>query len=523
MSAPRLDLGHQDASLILHLDVADDVVGLRLLRRDGCASLDVPFEDGMALIPLINLTAKKTLRWDVHCMGMDGSVRPLCAQPPDAGDRHFFQWEHDGHGVSAYLSDSLGSVVLLCAPTDLHRRAIGDDAARNAFPRWLETLPLESDLVLFESFFGKAYGGNPRYIYEALREIRPDLRCVWVYEGNESIPGNPRRVRRGSPEYFRFLATAGYRVNNIRFQCPGRKPQARYLQTWHGTPLKHLGYDIEATGPEVAARASFYQESRGWTTLLSPNPFSTTTLRRAFRYDGPVLEAGYPLSDPLVAAVPDRVTVATELGLSPDRRYVLYAPTWRDHRPVGHWQFDFDLHLDLLAISAALSPEEVLLVRAHHLVSEGLDPAGLPANIIDVSQVDDASRLCALADVLVTDYSSIFFDFAVTGRPVLFYCYDLDFYAEQVRGFYLDMERDLPGPLARTTEELLTLLRDLPAVQACYAERYIRFRDRFCQLADGNAARRVVEAFFGPHVRHAADRIFSPPPPANMKREPAWA
>lgn len=490
-----------DGTLELHLDHVVAPAALRLRRRDGQACVDLApatTGDGVhARVDTASLAGPAPSRWDVLCVDAAGAESPLCPRPADSRERHFFKAVAGDHGLSAYLSDSLRSLVLFCAPREQHARTSAAEDAGAAFPRWLDELPLEQDLVLFESFLGKAYAGNPRYVYEALRELRPDLRCVWVYQGREPIPGDPPRVARGSAEYYRLLATARYRVNNVRFQAAGRKPETAYLQTWHGTPLKRLGYDIEVGGPEADARESFFRESRGWTALLSPNPFCTATLRRAFRYEGAVLEQGYPLTDPLLDPAPDRQALASELGLPPDRRYILYAPTWRDHRPVGHWRFDFDLHLDLQAVAAALAPDQVLLVRAHHLVAAGLDHASLPDNVIDVSHVDDATALCVLADVLVTDYSSILFDFAATGRPMLFYCYDLELYANQVRGFYLDVERDLPGPLARTTAELVALLHDLPGVQAAYAGRYARFREDFCALADGNAARRVVASFFG--------------------------
>ncbi len=272
--------------------------------------------------------------------------------------------------------------------------------------------------MLFESFLGKQYAGNPRYIYEALRHMRPDLRCVWAYNGSQSIPGDPQRVERGSAEYFRLLAQARYRVNNVLFEAAGRKPETIYLQTWHGNPLKRLGRDIELDGPETEARGKLHQESRGWSMMLSANRYSSTIFRRAFDFDGPMIESGYPLVDPMLDPTLDRDHLAQRLGLPSGRRFVLYAPTWRDHRPVGTWRFDFDLSLDLQAISAALAPDQVLLVKAHHLVGAGLDPEAFPANVMDVSHLGDISELCALAEVLITDYSSVFFDFAVTGRPI---------------------------------------------------------------------------------------------------------
>ena len=495
--------GAEHSPILFLQHAPSGITGLRLRSRDGERVLPLQFrsEDNAihAELPLSSLLDDRPVRWDAQ-VELDGSgvFGQLIGMTNATSERHFFQQSMGEHGVSAYLSDSVSSLALFTAPLQQHVHTVDAENTRAAFPALLEELPLQEDLVLFESFLGKAYGGNPRYIHEALRRMRPDLRCVWAYNGDAPIPGNPTRVKRGSAVYHRLLAQAKYRVNNILFTVHGRKAETRYLQTWHGTPLKRLGYDIEVSGPEVDARDNLYQESRAWTQLLSENSYSSTVLQRAFRYEGDILEAGYPLTDPLTGDSSNRADILRRLELPLDRRFVLYAPTWRDDRQVGHWRFDFDLQLDIAKVAGALAPDQVLLVRAHHLASGGLQDRPLPENARDISHVDDATDLCVIADVLITDYSSIFFDFASTGRPILFYCYDLEQYASQIRGFYLDMDRDLPGPIARNTDELIALLADLPAVQSVHAERYAAFRERFCALNDGKAAERVVDAFFGP-------------------------
>jgi CDP-glycerol glycerophosphotransferase len=479
------------------------ISALRLRSRDGkrvlALTLHVDGDAVRAQLPAPALLEDTPQRWDVQIeLGSTGMFEQLVGTTADGSDRHFFRETVHGHGLSAYLSDSASSLALFTAPLEQHAMTVESENLRAAFPSLLDELPLQEDLVIFESFFGKAYGGNPRYVYAALRRKRPDLHCVWAYSGDEQIPGNPQQVIRGSCEYLRLLAQAKYRVNNILFAAHGRKAETRYLQTWHGTPLKRLGYDITVTGPEVDARDNLYRESRAWTLLLSENGYSSEVLPRAFRYEGPVLEAGYPLTDPLTNQSAAREATLAHLALPSGHRFVLYAPTWRDSHQVGHWRFDFDLQLDLVKIAAALAPDQILLLRGHHLISAGLQDLELPSNVRDVSHVDDASELCAIADILITDYSSIFFDYATTGRPILFYCYDLEHYAKQVRGFYLNVEQELPGPVARTTDELIALLGDLPAVQAAHADQYATFRERFCPFNDGQAAERVVDAFFGP-------------------------
>lgn len=477
---------------------------LALIRRGDKTRIDIdctPVSAGFEVqFPVDGVFVEQGARWDarLHIIAAAGArdIQVVAESRPVGFVRHFFNECFAGHGVSAYLSDSVNSLVFYVAPREHHARVVAGEDAKQLFAEYLVDLPLQHDLVIFESFLGKSYSGNPRYIYEALIELRPDLRCVWAYNGHQAIPGDPLIVPRGSPDYFRLLAQAKYRVNNVIFAGHGKKPETIYLQTWHGTPLKKLSFDIEVSGPEVDARDNFYRESRAWSVLLSENAYSTEVFQRAFRYAGKILELGYPLTDPLLH-VQDHPALLKRLGLPDGKRFILYAPTWRDHKAVGAWQHEFDLQLDLQAFADALEADQVLLIKAHHLVSEALDSASLPGNVIDMSHLDDINELCILADVLITDYSSVFFDFAVTGKPILFYCYDLELYASRIRGFYLNVESDLPGPVAETTGQLIALLQDVNTVTQRYAPRYAEFRQRFCCLNDGQVTARVIQAVFG--------------------------
>lgn len=489
--------------LDLHEPATEHAYRLVLRRRGDGLEVVGDIEDGaQASIAATALLADESNRWDVRLQMLVGEAcqydellrgAPLPAEQP----RHFFQGRYGDHGLSAYFTESANSLALYIAEAERHARIVATENARHMYQGYLSELPLIDNLVFFESFLGKTYSGNPRYLYEFLLRTRPDLQFVWSYDGLQPIPGNPRIVSRSSADYYRLLAQARYRVNNVLFPVHGRKPETFYLQTWHGTPLKRLSFDIELKGPEVDARENFYRESRSWSCLLSENAYSTQVFRRAFRYDGEILEAGYPLTDPLLDRGISRAVLAERLGLPAGKRFILYAPTWRDNNATALWQHRFDLKLDLEAVSHALEDDQVLLIRAHHLVSERLDHRRLPANVIDLSALDDINELCMLADVLITDYSSVFFDFAVTGRPILFYCYDLEEYANEIRGFYLDVHDDLPGPVARSTGELLGLLARLQQVSADYASRYREFQRRFCSLNDGRAAERVAASIFG--------------------------
>lgn len=487
--------------ILLQLELANlNNVRLRLVHRNGSETIVLRLDDSGAsrqiCLPDVRLLA--TGRWDLWIDSDEGGAQRLNAELPSQSAKHFFSTVVGDRGFSAYLTDSKQSVALFVEEAARHKEVCTAEDARQAYPNYLVHLPVIRNMVFFESFLGKAYAGNPRYVYEYLLKTRPDLQFVWAYNGKQTIPGSPQVVRRGSADYYRLLAQAAFRVNNIRFPVTGRKEETIYLQTWHGTPLKRLSFDIAVSGPEVRARDALYDESQDWSLLLSENPYSTEVLARAFRYQGDILEAGYPLTDTLInCSASLQSNRRRALELPEDKRLVLYAPTWRDDKSYADWQHEFDLNLDLELVASALPADMLLILKAHHLVSERLDQSLLPANVRDLSHVEDINELCQVADVLITDYSSVFFDFAVTGRPILFYCYDLEHYANHTRGLYLDVYADLPGPVVRSTSDLLALLNALASVKHEYASRYARFRQRFCALNDGSCSRRVVEHVFG--------------------------
>ena len=350
----------------------------------------------------------------------------------------------------------------------------------------------QADLVLFDSWRG-TYSDNPRAISEALHERRPDLRQVWVAD-EPVVPPWAERVAFGSRAYLAALGRASYVVTNHSMPGYYRKRRGTaYLQTWHGTPLKQIAFDIG--GSEFAGDRRFFErlerDVARWDALVSPNPFSTQIFRRAFRYEGRILETGYPRNDLLSspAAPARRQAIREALGLSDATRAILYAPTWRDER-------SFDLRLDAEALGRRLGDSHALLLRAHPNapVASSEQPGDWT---IDVSDEQDIRELYLAADILLTDYSSAMFDFAITRKPMLFFTYDLAEYRDVTRGFYFDFEHEAPGPLLATTEEVGDAIENLDAVSARHAQAYEAFYERYCALEDGAAAERVVRAFFG--------------------------
>jgi CDP-glycerol glycerophosphotransferase len=380
-------------------------------------------------------------------------------------------------------------------PVKLHTK-IGPNALYGYFAQ----SPVENDLIVFESFFGKQYAGNPKYIYEFLLQHHAPYRYVWVYNGKNraAIAGNPIIVRRGSLEYFNYLAKAGYIVNNIVFPIHNKRKETTYLQTWHGTPLKRLGFDIEVEGPEAEARENFYKESRNWDYLIAQNRYSSEIFKRAFKFEKEVIESGYPHNDIFFANNKQAKIskIKSRLGIPSDKKVILYAPTWRDDKAIGNWRFEFVLHIDLQKWQREIGDTHVILIRMHHLIVsiQGLEQTkGFAYN---VSQYDDVQELSLISDILITDYSSVFFDFAVTRKPILFYAYDYEVYAEKLRGFYLDMHEELPGPIVTSETELLEHVRHIEKTKKQFQDRYETFVKRFCYLDDGHASKRVVHKVF---------------------------
>ena len=174
----------------------------------------------------------------------------------------------------------------------------------------------------------------------------------------------------------------------------------------------------------------------------------------------------------------------------------LYAPTWRDDQFYEAGQYGFELDLDVNRLQEEFGDEYVLLLRLHYFIVDQLDLSKYGDFTVDGSSYDDITDLYLISDMLITDYSSVFFDYANLKRPVLYYTYDLDKYRDVLRGFYLDMEKDLPGPLLLTNDEVVDAIKNIDKIKEQYKDRYEEFYNRFCCVDDGHAAQRVVEKVF---------------------------
>ncbi len=345
---------------------------------------------------------------------------------------------------------------------------------------------------VYNSFYGR-YSDSPRAIYERLLEAGDEHEHVWlVGEGHEEgFPADAETVTLGSAECRAVLESAAVVVSNTYLELDWTKRlDALYLQTWHGTPLKRIHYDAPAIGPDDRLQKLDLDVAR-WDYLISPNATSTHRLRKAFRYDGTVVETGYPRNDLLLADDRDvrRSAVRARLGLDDGTTAVLYVPTWRDDE---YYAPEARLGLDVEAFADGMGQDWCLLVRVHYYMADRIALQESPV-VRDVSGFPDLRELYLAADVMITDYSSAMFDFAVTGKPVVFYAYDLAHYRDRIRGFYWDFVQDAPGPVVESMPALLEALSRLEAAGDEYRDQYARFRQHFCHLDDGHATDRVLQ------------------------------
>jgi CDP-glycerol glycerophosphotransferase len=350
---------------------------------------------------------------------------------------------------------------------------------------------------VYNSFYGR-YSDSPRAVYERLLGVEGDHTHVWlVGEGHQhGFPAGADTVTIGGEECRAVLESADVVVSNTYLELDWTKqPGTVYLQTWHGTPLKRIHYDAPAIGPDDRLQLLDVDVAR-WDYLLSPNRPSTERLRKALRYEGTVVETGYPRNDLLLADDRDarRAAVRAELGLAEGTRAVLYVPTWRDDE---YYAQDVALGLDVAAFAGTMGEGWCLLPRIHYYMADRFALPQDDPRVRDVSYYPDIRDLYLAADVMVTDYSSAMFDFAVTGKPMIFYAYDLAHYRDSVRGFYFDFIPDAPGPVVETMPALLDALPRLDSLQDEYRERYAAFRELFCHLEDGRATDRVIELLLG--------------------------
>jgi len=357
----------------------------------------------------------------------------------------------------------------------------------------LRLLPLDSRLAVYAAYWYRGFACNPAAVFGRARELLPQVRGVWVVDRRhaETMPAGVPYVVAGSLRYYRTLARARWLVNNVNFpDFVVKRRGSVHLQTHHGTPVKVMGLDQTAfpLGAQGMDMAALMRRCDRWDFSVTANAHSTEVWSRSYPCRYETLEYGYPRNDRLALAAPADVTTARRLlDISDARTVVLYAPTHREYVA------GFQPMLDVGEFADSLGPDFLVLVRAHYFYPGGKD-APHP-RVRDVSEHPCVEDLLLAADVLVTDYSAVMFDYAVLDRPIAVFAPDWDAY-RRIRGVTFDLLAEPPGVVATTEVDLVDSFRTGTVWDDAATKARAQFRARFCYLDDGHAAERVVRRVF---------------------------
>ncbi|MFB7633775.1 CDP-glycerol glycerophosphotransferase family protein [Streptomyces sp. NPDC056149] len=386
----------------------------------------------------------------------------------------------------------------------LRKTLTSGDTKLRAYHEVFSRLPIKKRTVVFESHLGKQYSDSPRAIYEEMRRQGLKFEAIWAYAGSpKDFPKDATLVKRWSLPYLKALAQAEFWVDNQSYPLKlTKRPETTYIQTWHGSALKNMGFDQPSLKAQTRQQQAEQQGSLDrFDRFLCRTEHDARTLAKAFRLkEKTLLRVGYPRNDALVRARleeaesghRERGPLAAELGIPADKKVLLYAPTFRK---AGGRHGRFALPFDVERFADEFGDRYVLLVRSHYLNHVVLPPT-VQGRVIDVSARHDITPILELADGLVTDYSSVMFDYALLDRPLVFFTYDYDEYVHEGRGTYFDLLEHAPGPVVRTEDDFFETMQSFESQQQEYAKDRKEFVAKFGEYDQGDAAQSIVDQFF---------------------------
>ena len=380
--------------------------------------------------------------------------------------------------------------------------------------RYYLTNKVDDKTIVFESFMGRAFSDSQKALYKEMLkdDFFKDYTFIWAFKDADNYKyleenKNTKVVKYGSKDFMKYMAKAKWWITNSRLpEYLIKKKSQKYIQCWHGTPLKRLGFDIEVEGGNALntlkeIKEKYEDDAKRYDYMLSPSAFCTEKFASAFnlkklKKEDVLVELGYPRNDYLFNhTTEDVVKLKKELGIPLDKKVILYAPTWRDNQHQAGVGYTYDLNLDFDRLKEKISDEYVIIFRTHYFVASQFNFDKYKGFIFNMSSHDDVNECYILSDIIITDYSSVFFDYANLKRPMLFYMYDLDEYQGKLRDFYFGLD-ELPGPIVKTQEELENEILNIKDYDKKYNEKYTAFTNRFTYLDSGDCSKRVIEKIF---------------------------
>lgn len=380
------------------------------------------------------------------------------------------------------------------------------------FAKYYESESINKNRVFYETRAGKSLSDSPYAVFKYLLKNKKydNLEHVWSVDNNTTLTFYKEKYRkyknvhfviRHSDQYLKELARCKYIFNNTSFsQFFATKPQQIYINTWHGTPLKHLGLDLDSGIKGIQNLSKNFLNTR---YILSQNKHSTDVFNRSFQlknlYDGEILEIGYPRTDLTFKENKHIKDMLKQIKLNDNLQCenLLIAPTYR-----GNFNKPSDdiekLYQDIKKLEENL--EYNVFLKVHPFVYSSIKNDERFKNYL-IPDFTDTNELLSHIDLLVTDYSSIFFDYMVTNKPILFYTEDYELYKNE-RGLYFDVDA-LPGPTTTDIDELIENIKSKSYLEKEIKNRYIKFKKQLLPFDDGNVSQRLVEKVFESKVNYS--------------------
>ena len=372
-------------------------------------------------------------------------------------------------------------------------------------------IKVENKTVIFSTFNGKSYSCSPKAIYEYMlnNDKYKDYNFIWAFRDTEKYKQigenkNTIIVKSGSKQFSKALARAKYWVFNYKIgdQLYPKKNQI-FLQCWHGTPLKRLGCDLihfdNKLNTMKEMKKRYKVEAQKFDYFISPSKYASEKFISAWNLkeigkENIILEEGYPRNDFLYNYTENDVKeIKDKLGIqNTNKKIILYAPTYRGDQHTSGVGYTYKTEVDFDKLKEELENDYIILFRPHYFVANVFDFEKYKGFIYNVADVDDINKLYIISDILITDYSSVFFDYANLKRPMIFHMYDLEHYRDESNGFYFDVEEELPGKITRTDNELIQEIKRITK-EFKYDEKYKKFNEKFNYLDDGKASKRVTD------------------------------
>lgn len=381
-------------------------------------------------------------------------------------------------------------------------------------------ISVDEKTIIFSCFNGKSYADSPKAIYERMISDKKfdDYTFIWAFKNTKKYTKiteqneNTIIVKRGGKKYRKSVAKAKYWIFNYKpddYLTP--KKNQIFIQCWHGTPLKRLGYDLKHWDNVLntidGMKKRYKIEADKYKYFLSPSRFASEKFISAWNLketgkENIIAEYGYPRNDFLfnyndedIQRIKKKIFGYYYLEYEKHikkKKIILYAPTYRANQHLTGVGYTYKENVDFDKMRNQLGEDYIILFRPHYFIANKFDFDKYEGFVYNVSAIDDINELYIISDILITDYSSVFFDYANLKKPMIFYMYDLEHYRDKSNGFYIDVEKELPGKIVKTDDDLINEIKRV-SNEFEYDEKYKAFNEKYNYLEDGNASLRVIE------------------------------